>query len=153
MEKAEKDYRAILLGDVRKLLYECKLIPLSDELAYVGPFYFESDGMIDIDIVRTEKNQIEECTHAIFLLEDASCPGTIAEMVYAATLQKRLSIFYIKNEEETESSLSCACWYPIRLCSELSRSAIDIIPCADLSEASKKLTDYVQLLILTVLLC
>ena len=96
--KAKQDYRAILLKDVNLLLNNQGLVQLCDQLAYVGPFYFESDGMLDQDIVNEEKRQIENCTLAFFLLDDHPCPGTIAEMVYAATLQKKMAIIYLKNE-------------------------------------------------------
>lgn len=95
---AEDDYRVAFLGDVRKLLRGSGTVRLSDELLYIGPFYFESDGMIDKEIVKMEMRQIQRCTHAVFLLEDGCCPGTVSEIVYAASLQKEISIFYIRDE-------------------------------------------------------
>ena len=58
-KKAAKDYRAILLNDVNKLLSSSDTILLSNSMAYIGPYYFETDGMLDQDIVETEKRQIE----------------------------------------------------------------------------------------------
>ena len=100
-KKAAEDYRAILLKDVNKLLNPADTVVLSDNLAYIGPYYFETEGMLDLDIIETEKRQIERCTVAVFLLDCAPCPGTIAEMVYAASLHKRIKIFYVKDENET----------------------------------------------------
>ena len=54
-KKAEEDYRAILLNDVSKLLRNSGTVILSSRMAYIGPYYFESDGMLDQDIVETEK--------------------------------------------------------------------------------------------------
>ena len=69
-EKAAKDYRAILLNDVNKLLNNSDTVVLTNYLAYIGPYYFETDGMLDQDIVEVEKRQIERCTIAVFLLDN-----------------------------------------------------------------------------------
>jgi nucleoside 2-deoxyribosyltransferase len=74
-------------------------------LAYIGLYYFETDGVLNQDIVEVEKRQIERCTIAVFLLDNAPCPGTIVEMVYAAALQKRIPVYYVKNVNEVESAL------------------------------------------------
>ena len=134
-KKAEEDYRAILLNDVSKLLRNSGTVILSSRMAYIGPYYFESDGMLDRDIVEVEKRQIERCTIAVFLLDNSPCPGTIAEMVYAAELQKRVRIFYVRNENETESALRSLFWYPMILCSEINRSGTEIIAYDSYAEA------------------
>ena len=103
-QKAAEDYRTVLLGDVDKLLKNSGIVHLSDRLSYVGPYYFETDGMVDREIVETEKGQIDLCTLAVFLLDDAACPGTVAEMVYAASHGKKMQVFYIRDETETEST-------------------------------------------------
>ena len=46
-KKAAEDYRAILLKDVNKLLNPADTVVLSDKLAYIGPYYFETEGMLD----------------------------------------------------------------------------------------------------------
>ena len=104
-EKAAKVYRAILLNDVNKLLNNSDIVVLSSYLAYIGFYYFETDGVLNQDIVEVEKRQIERCTIAVFLLDNAPCPGTIVEMVYAAVLQKRIPVYYVKNVNEVESAL------------------------------------------------
>ena len=134
-EKAVRDYRAILLNDVNKLLRNSDTVILSGHLAYIGPYYFETDGMLDRDIVEVEKRQIERCTIAVFLLDNSPCPGTIAEMVYAAELQKRILIFYVRNENETESALRSLLWDPMILCSEINRSGTEIIAYDSYAEA------------------
>ena len=90
-EKAAKDYRAILLNDVNKLLNNSDTVVLSRRLTYIGSYYFETDGMLDQDIVETEKRQIERCTVAVFLLDNFPCPGTIAEMVMPHHFKKESS--------------------------------------------------------------
>lgn len=108
-EMAAKDYRAKVLGSVEALLKPKGKdgVKLNDGVTYVGPFYFETESMKAEDIIRWEKEMIESCTDAVFLLDDAACSGTIAEMVYANSLGKRLHLFYVqhKDDEETESEL------------------------------------------------
>ena len=134
-EKAARDYRAILLNDVKKLLSNSDTVILSGHLAYIGPYYFETDGMLDRDIVEVEKRQIERCTIAVFLLDNTPCPGTIAELVYAASLQKKILIYYVKNTDETESVLRSPFWYPMILCSKVNRSGTEIIAYDSYAEA------------------
>ena len=134
-KRAAEDYRVLLLGDADKLLKNAGVVRLSDRFSYVGPYYFETDGMLDREIVQTEKDQIERCTLAVFLLDGSACPGTVAEMVYAASLGKKLKILYIRDPGETESTLSSSCWYPMILCKMLDPSCVELISCADPSEA------------------
>lgn len=134
-EKAARDYRAILLNDVNKLLSNSDTVILSGHLAYIGPYYFETDDMLDRDIVEVEKRQIERCTIAVFLLDVTPCPGTIAELVYAASLQKKILIYYVKNTNETESVLRSPFWYPMILCSKVNRSGTEIIAYDSYAEA------------------
>ena len=133
IEKATQDYRAILLGDVNLLLKSSSPVQISGNLLYVGPFYFETDGMLDQDIVETEIRQIEKCTAAVFLLDNCACPGTIAEMVA-----------YLIDENETESTLRSSCWYPIILCQKISSSEIQLLPYNNYSEGRQKILDYIQ---------
>lgn len=143
-ERAEKDYRAVLLKDVNKLLCPSDTVMLSDSLAYAGPFYFETDGMQDRNIVEIEKKQIERCTDAVFLLDHSPCPGTIAEMVYAASLQKKIHIFYVKDKNETESLLHSPFWYPMILCSLIDPADIEMTSCASRSEACERIIRWMK---------
>ena len=143
-KKAEEDYRAILLNDVSKLLSNSGTVILSSRMAYIGPYYFESDGMLDRDIVETEKCQIESCTVAVFLLDHSPCPGTIAEMVYAASLQKSIRIFYVKDKNETESALSSPFWYPMILCGKIDSAEVDIVACDSLSQAHDEILKWLK---------
>ena len=113
--KAEKDYRSVLLGCEELLLKYSEGIRINGNVEYIGPFYFETDGMQDGDIVRTEWKMVQSCTDAVFLFDEASCPGTVCELTAASMLGKRVHIFYIRKSEgeETESTLHTPCWYPI----------------------------------------
>ena len=121
LHRAKKDYRAILLGNEEKLLRKQDFVLINPDLAYIGPFYFETDGMVDKDIVGLERGMVENCTDAVFLLKDARCPGTIAELTLASVLKKRVYIFYVRARagEESESELNSPCWYPIRMSEQL----------------------------------
>lgn len=146
IQKASEDYRAILLGDVNRLLRGSGTLKINDRISYVGPYYFETEGMIDRDIVETEMRMIEECDIAFFLLEDGACPGTVSEMIYAATLQKRMCMVYIRNEEETESSLRSSCWYPINMCRSINKSETEVFPCIDREHAERIMLEQISVL-------
>ena len=138
-KKAAEDYRALLLKDTGALLRGRSPVTLGEYLAYIGPFYFESDGMADREIVDAETEQIGKCTHAFFLLEGAACPGTVAEMVYAAALGKKVTVFYVRDERETESMLRSPCWYPMILCRRIAGDGVELIPCANTDEARERI--------------
>lgn len=114
-EQVTADYRAMLLGSPDRLLRRSDAQQLTDSVLYIGPFYFESDGMIDRDIVQNEINMVSACTDAVFLLDKAGCPGTICELTMASMLGKNVHLFYLRksDDQETESALHTPCWYPI----------------------------------------
>ena len=143
-KKAAEDYRTILLNDVNKLLNPADTLVLSDNLLYIGPYYFETEGMLDQDIIETEKRQIERCTVAVFLLDHSPCPGTIAEMVYAASLHKRMKIFYVKDENETESILLSPFWYPMILCRKINLAGTNIQSCDSFSEGRSEILKWLK---------
>ena len=131
-KKAAEDYRAILLKDVNKLLNPADTVVLSDNLSYIGPYYFETEGMLDLDIIETEKRQIERCTVAVFL------------MVYAASLQKKIKIFYVKEENETESTLQSSFWYPMILCGKINPAGTNIQSCDSFSEGRAEILKWLK---------
>lgn len=119
---AANDYRSRLLGDVNKMLYGSGEQLIYNEAMYIGPYYFETENMVADDIVATELNMIDHCTDAIFVLDEANCPGTITELVYAATKRKRLHIIYKEylEHDETESELHTPCWFAIHAAQQIS---------------------------------
>lgn len=136
------DYRAMLLGNVNSLLWpnDSDGVWISDDVIYAGPFYFEAESMRAEDIIGSEKAMIESCTDAIFLLDDAACPGTITEVIYANSLGKSLHLFYVqhKEDEETESELHTPCWYPILFC-HMTNGAVRHYPCFNAEDAADKI--------------
>ena len=139
-EQAAADYRAILLGSPDRLLQRSTGVELNAEAMYIGPFYFESDGMLDRDIVKSEMEMVNNCSDAVFLLDNASCPGTICELTMASMLGKRVHLFYLRkaDDEETESSLHTPCWYPI-LHSNILNEHTCIHACGSVEEAVGKI--------------
>lgn len=142
-----KDYRAKLLGSVDALLKPKEIdgVKLSDGVTYVGPFYFETENMKAEDIILCEKEMIESCTDAIFLLNDAACPGTIAEVMYANFLGKTLHLFYVRqrDDDETESELHTPCWYPILFC-RIANKNVNLYPCSSLEDVANKIQYFVE---------
>lgn len=144
-EKAKDDYRSIILGNENLLLEKHDYITLKDNLNYIGPFYFETEGMLDELIVETEINMIRKCTHAIFLIDGGLCPGTIAELTLASTLNKNVEIFYIKrnDDEETESKLHSPCWFAI-IMSKINNINTNITSCSSYKDATNKIIEYIK---------
>ena len=145
IERAASDYRSIILGGAHKLLQKSEGVALRDGLWYIGPFYFETEGMEDREIVKSESEMIRSCTDAIFLLDDGLCPGTIAELIFASSLQKRIHVFYIKKsgDEETESSLRSPCWYPIILSEQMSEG-VSVCACSGMDEARNEIKTLIE---------
>lgn len=144
---AAKDYRARLLGSVESLLRPKGTdgVRINGNVVYMGPFYFEVESMRAEDIICCEKEMIDSCTDAIFLLDDAACPGTIAEMMYANSLQKTLHLFYVRHsdDEETESELHTPCWYPIQFC-QLTNKSVNLYPCSSTEDGINKILSFVE---------
>ena len=139
-ELAAQDYRAMLLGNADLLLQKSDGVQINNTLEYIGPFYFESDDMLDSDVVRCEIEMVHRCTDAIFLLDQADCPGTICELTLASMLGKRVHVFYLKKAatEETESALHTPCWYPV-VFSRLVNKLTDIYECTSVRDACGKM--------------
>ena len=144
-EEAAKDYRAVLLGGADLLLKRSAGVRLSAGAEYIGPFYFETDGMAACDIVASEWEMVKNCTDAIFLLDGAACPGTVCELTAASMMGKRVHIFYLRKPdgEETESDLHTPCWYPILHSLEVNENT-SVHACACAGEAVEMIKAMVE---------
>ena len=144
---AADDYRAKLLGSVDALLIPNNNdgVRINDSVYYVGPFYFETESMDAKDIISCEKRMIETSTDVIFILDEAGCPGTITEMMYANSLNKKLHLYYVtrSDEAETESDLHTPCWYPILFC-QLTNRLVQIYPCDSRKDAERQIAELVS---------
>jgi hypothetical protein len=143
---AAEDYRAQILGSVQALLKPKDMsgVSINDNVYYIGPFYFEAESLKAEDIIMCEKQMIEQCSDAVFVLDDAACPGTIAEIMYANSLQKTVHLFYVRHndDEETESTLHTPCWYPLIFCKQTNKSAI-LYECESIQDAARKVIDLI----------
>lgn len=144
---AAHDYRAELLGSADALLRpkDTDCVRLSSNVVYVGPFYFETNEMKAEDIILREMQMIESCSDAIFLLDDAACPGTITEIMIANNLRKKIHLFHVWHgeDDETESHLHTPCWYPILFCQLTNRHA-HLHSCSNIEEAKHEIEKLVK---------
>lgn len=142
-----KDYRSVLLKDPALLFagFDEGDTMLSPQVDYVGPYFFTTDKLSGEQIILREKEMIERCTDAIFLFDEAGCPGSVTELMQAATLGKTLHLFYIQkgDDDEIESALHTPCWYPI-LFSRLTNANTHLYRCHEYDEAVTKITDLVN---------
>ena len=109
LEQAENDYRAMLLGGAIHLFKPIveEETWLNPHVVYEGPFFFHTDKLGADGIIQLEKEMIERCTEAVFLLDHARCPGSIAELMEATSLRKNIHLFFVtlSDNEEIESWL------------------------------------------------
>ena len=145
MEQAAADYRAVLLGSPDRFLQRSNGVKLNDRVIYIGPFYFESDGMQDREIVQSEMHMVRTCTDAVFLLDGAGCPGTVCELTMAGMLGKNVHLFYVRrpDDQETESTLHTPCWYPV-LHSCMINEHTKLYECNSIQDAVEKIQALVQ---------
>lgn len=142
-----KDYRSVLLKNPERLFADFNSgdVMLGPGVAYVGPFFFTTDQLSGEQIILKEKEMIERCTDAIFLLNEASCPGSVTELMQAVMLGKNLHLFYVQkgDDDEIESSLHTPCWYPI-LFSKLTNEHTQLYRCQDYDNAVEKILKLVE---------
>lgn len=118
-EKIAKDYRSILVGNPDKIIHEGQFLPTFRDnmrVKYNGPFYFYEDQKTAADIVKEEKERVEEADVVFFYFRgNANCPGTVTELINAAMLKKRMVIVYEpqSNTGEPENDVDSSVWYPL----------------------------------------
>ena len=142
-----KDYRSVLLKDPALLFADFNEgdTLLNAQVSYVGPYFFTTDQLSGEQIILREKEMIERCTDAIFLFDEAGCPGSVTELMQAAMLGKNLHLFYIQkgDDDEIESALHTPCWYPI-LYSQLTNGHTHLYRCHNYDEAVSKIVELVN---------
>ena len=115
-EVIKEDFRSKVLGDYQLMLRrpQCGYVQLSPNAQYVGPFYFYELTSADF-IVQTESTAVAESTDCVFVLSNASAPGTVAEIIHATMLKKDVYIFYETNSPDgtVDSNIHSDLWYPI----------------------------------------
>ena len=147
-DSLKDDFRALVLGDVRKLLYlpqECTTeTPISDNVSYVGPYFFYGEEISAKQVVNVENDMIHRCTDAVFLLENVSSPGTITEVVNAAILGKNVHIFYVSLDNGIpETEINSDQWYPIAFAQMVGKN-VHCTECSSREEAVRRTLSFVE---------
>lgn len=146
-EKLESDYRTHILGDLNKILHQpsCKYVPLSYSLDYIGPFYFYENDLDGAGVVLNEYRMVDRCTHAVFLIDNTSIPGTVAELVHASILDKDITVFYVERTQdqgEPEQEICNMNWYPLEIAKHIGNARL--IKCKSREEAKELIYQYVE---------
>jgi hypothetical protein len=149
VEKIANDYRARILGSVDELLHKPAdgIYKIGNDIAYCGPFYFYEEGTDGAGVVRNELEMVDNCTHAVFVVDNTSIPGTVSEIVHASLKHKDIAIFYVKqelDENEPEKSICSANWYPIEIAKQVANAYI--VECPDREIAEGLAYNYVEFL-------
>lgn len=125
----KNDFRVSLIGAEEKFINynnESYITDLDDNLKYqyLGPFYNEKASSGDLtsticdEVVQSERKLIENCDTFIVYLDLEFSPGSIAELTYAATLNKNILIIY-KSENNIKYELKSSNWFPITMAKQL----------------------------------
>lgn len=151
-ELMKDDYRAKILGDINKILYQPentqKIRRLGKCTYYVGPYYFYENGLDGSNVVKTEIDMVNRCTHAVFLVDNTNMPGTVAEIIHASLIKKKIAIFYVKqllDEGEPEKEICSANWYPLQFAKQIADAYL--VECEDRDVAKMCIYNYVESLI------
>lgn len=144
----KNDFRTLVLGDVKKLLFspqnESMEISLSDNVSYVGPYFYYDKEINARQVVSVENDMINRCTDAIFLLENVSSPGTITELINAALLGKFVHVFYVSLDTgNPETEINSDQWYPITFAQIVGKS-IECVECSSREVAINRILFFVE---------
>ena len=94
------DFRAILLGDAKKMIYADDDVQINSKYSYVGPFWYERapDGGIsatDCDtVIVAESREVSICDIFIAVFGEDISPGAIVELGWALNQNKEIYILY-----------------------------------------------------------
>ena len=151
-DKLAGDYRAIILGGTKPLLkspsaeFKFKRIKGKDNVFYAGPYYFYEEGTTARNIVKNELQMVEDCTDAVFLLENTPCPGTITEVIHSSMIGKKVHIFYVKmpiDKGEPENEIENQQWYSICFSQLVNSDNVTLQKCEDREEAITKILTFI----------
>ena len=123
------DFRTKLLGNDDLLLNknENAFINLHGETAkYIGPFFyypeeekiFKEKGLSEQEtVVELERMMVENCDVFIVYFGSKSSPGSVAEMIRAASLGKDIEVYYFENENNRKYKTEY--WFPILMARDI----------------------------------
>ena len=143
-DSLEHDFRSHLLGDSELLLHqnnESYVIWHGEKVKYIGPFFFYNDEKSLLpeqdNIVFTEKMMIDRCDIFISYFGQKSSPGSVAELVYAASLHKPIEIFYLETDNGRE--IKTEYWFPIVMSRYIDENVVKVTPVKCANEFMEKL--------------
>lgn len=121
-----RDKKLSLIGrNLRDYASDCFIdIESIGECHYIEPFFNEraSNGELtssDCDeVVRVERGLVKLSDIFICYIDSEVSVGSISELVYAATLGKRIIVYY-KNESEVEYSLKSSSWFGLKMAEQI----------------------------------
>lgn len=144
-ELLKQDFRYRLIGE--EFVKQTNKTVYVGNVEYTGPFYYYQLGQTPTDVVTSEIDAIRAADYAYFVFSDKNnAPGTIAELVHAAVLNKVIRIYYVKNDVMSEASdntnnlndnIHHPYWYPFLQAKQL---AVDVkfFECETYEEAINK---------------
>ena len=88
-------------------------------------------------IVFTEKMMIDRCDIFISYFGKKSSPGSVAELIYAASLQKPIEIFYLETDNGRE--IKTEYWFPIVMSRYIDENVVKVTPVQCANEFMEKL--------------
>lgn len=101
-EHIRNDFRYKIVGE--PFIEQHQDIEDVGNVEYTGPFYYYKKGIGPEAVVESEVEAIRR-SDIVFLVfpEDGRAPGTVAELIFAASLNKRIEVFYVPTKEPTEA--------------------------------------------------
>ena len=143
-ELLKTDFRYKLIGnDFAKQTSKTVIVGNAE---YVGPFYYYQLGQTPHDVVVSEINAVRNADNVYLVFsEKGNAPGTVAELIHAAVLNKKLNIYYVESNIETEATISgnlCdninhPYWYPFIQAKTLATN-VKFTKCKTFNEATNK---------------
>ncbi|MBQ3408484.1 MAG: hypothetical protein IJH12_04695 [Clostridia bacterium] len=111
------DFRAIILGDSKKLTFADKNTKLNEKYIYKGPFYCEQASNGDFTstdcnvVLNSEYKAVSESDIYFAVFDENFSVGTIVELGWAIDLNKQIIIFY--KEEASNYQIKSEYWFAI----------------------------------------
>lgn len=111
------DFRAIILGDSKKLTYADENVKINDKYIYKGPFYCEQASNGDFTstdcnvVLNSEYKAVSESDAYFAVFDENFSVGTIVELGWAIDLNKQIAIFY--KEEKSNYKIKSEYWFAI----------------------------------------
>lgn len=141
-EMLKDDIRSLIVGDVESTIYASDGVILKNNknVMYVGGFYYEKQDKYDTvceNVVYEELKQIDKCDMIVVNLTKYSAISSIAELMYAASLNKKIVIFC--NPKITSYKVEGEYWFPILATKQLAND-VEVI----FIEDEKEIIDYIN---------